>query len=145
KMEFYSGEAAGKGFTPLPVHRDLVFGEGEFILLNSATRNYTHSQFRESYGPIPAFVRINPGDAKELGIVDGDEVRLFNRLGSIRVKAEISSSVPGGTLWCPRQLTGLDGVTLNTLTSGKPQLLGNGPTFNSTRVKIVRQEVDKTK
>ncbi|MCP4157134.1 MAG: molybdopterin-dependent oxidoreductase, partial [bacterium] len=39
KMEFYSGEAAGKGFTPLPVHRDLVFGEGEFILLNSATRN----------------------------------------------------------------------------------------------------------
>ncbi len=35
KMEFASNEALKKGYTTLPVHRDLVLGEGEFILLNT--------------------------------------------------------------------------------------------------------------
>ena len=39
---------------------------------------------------------INPEDARERGIRDGDGVKVFNENGRIRTKAKVSEDVPLG-------------------------------------------------
>lgn len=137
KLEFYSSRALEMGIAPLPVHCPVKPGVGEFILLNSAVRNYTNSQFSESYGPIPAVVTINPTDAARLKITGSYRVKLVNDLGCVEVDVEISDAVPKGVLWMPRLSVCLDGKPMNELTSPITQVIASGPTFNSTLVKLI--------
>ncbi len=137
KMEFYSSRALEMGIDPLPKHCPVKPGVGEFILLNSAVRNYTNSQFSESYGPIPPVVTINPVDAACLKITEKSRAKLGNDLGCIEVDVEISDAVPVGVLWMPRLSISLDGKPMNELTSPLTQVIASGPTFNSTLVKII--------
>jgi anaerobic selenocysteine-containing dehydrogenase len=136
KIELYSSKAFEMGARPLPVQLPLNENKHWFTLLNSALPNWTHSQFRDVYGPIPEIVWINPVDAASLDIKDGDDVVLFNELGALTVEAVVTEKVCRGVLWSPRPLTGKNGVPLNSLASNNPQILGAGPRFNSIRVKI---------
>ena len=137
KLEFYASRALEMGINPLPRHCPVKPGVGEFILLNSALRNYTNSQFSESYGPIPTVVTINPTDAARLKITGNGRVKLANDLGCVEVDVEISNAVPGGVLWMPRLSICLNGKPMNELTAPITQVIANGPTFNSTLVKII--------
>jgi anaerobic selenocysteine-containing dehydrogenase len=136
KIEFYSNRALELGMSPLPEHRALRLGPDEFHLLNTATRKYTNTQFRESYGPIPEFVLMNPQDADLLGVSDDQFVKLENDLGRIKLRVKVSDSVPPRVLWSPRQLTDLEGRPMNDITSDEPQPIGQGSTFNSTVVTV---------
>jgi anaerobic selenocysteine-containing dehydrogenase len=136
KIELYSTKALAIHANPLPVQLPLDENEHGFTLLNSSLPNWTHSQFRDVYGPIPKIVWINPVDADDLRIENGDAVTLFNKLGELTVDAIITEKVSKGTLWSPRPLTGKNGVPLNSLASSNPQTLGAGPRLNSIRVKI---------
>ena len=130
KIELY----ATKGDSPLPVQYPLP--ENGFILLNSAVKNYTHTQFQDIYGAIPSLVFMNKEDAHSLNIKDTDTVELYNELGSIKLKAVISVSVPPGILWTPRQGKDIEGTFQNSIMPDTTQKIGGGPIFNSTRVKI---------
>jgi formate dehydrogenase major subunit len=44
-------------------------------------------------------VEINPVDARALGIMDGDYLRLSTRRGSIAVRADVTDRVPAKTLF----------------------------------------------
>jgi anaerobic selenocysteine-containing dehydrogenase len=136
KIELYSSKALEMGASPLPAQLPLNENECWFTLLNSSQPSWTHSQFRDVYGPIPEIVWINPIDADSLGIKNGDDVTLFNELGALTVEAIITEKVSKGVLWSPRPLTGKNGVPLNSLASNNPQILGAGPRLNSIRVKI---------
>ena len=122
----------------MPVQDKLIADREWFTLLNSALPKYTHSQFTDVYGPIPQIIWINPNDAKKLGIRDSETVGVFNELGTVTLKAEITDKVFSGILWAPRPLIGLNGVPLNALVPGTPQEIGGGPVFNSVKVKIKR-------
>ena len=61
---------------------------------------------------------------------------LSNERGAIRVEAVVTDRVPRGVLWSPRLLKGLDGEPQNLLMPGDAQLIGGGPVFNSTIVKV---------
>jgi len=136
RIEFYSIKAEREGLNPLPKYYEFSIGKDEFILLNSSTARYTHTQFREVYGPIPPIVLINPKDAERLGIEEGDEIEIYNELGSIRVVAHISLDVSVKVLWSPRQLIDLSGKPQNVITLSRRQKIGGGPIFNSIIVKI---------
>jgi anaerobic selenocysteine-containing dehydrogenase len=136
KIELYSSKALEMGADPLPEQLPLNDNGCWFTLLNSSLPNWTHSQFRDVYGPIPEIVWINPIDAGSLGVKNGDDVTLFNELGAVTVEAIITDKVSGGVLWSPRPLTGKNGVPLNSLALDSPQILGAGPRFNSIRVRI---------
>jgi anaerobic selenocysteine-containing dehydrogenase len=139
KIEFDSGLARQMGAEPLPVQRTLQEPEsGWFTLLSSATRKYTHTQFQEVHGAIPAVVQIHPADASRLGLSQGDETVLLNDVGQAVVSVSISEAVPEGVLWSPRQWSGQ-----NSLMSSLPQETGGGPRFNSTRVQVIpRRQVN---
>lgn len=136
KIEFSSSHAEALGFSQLPSQLQLENEEGTFILLASASVNYTSTQFQEVYGPIPAVITMYPPDAERLGITEGQEVNVSNTYGSVRMTVTLSENVPEGVLWAPRQSEGLNGAPQNCLTSSAPQQIGHGPRFNSTRVSI---------
>lgn len=71
-----------------------------FHLISEHHRSRTHSQWgdvsylKEIY-PEPV-VKINPDDAAELGIVEGDTVKLFNDRGYVVMKAALHAGNPRG-------------------------------------------------
>ena len=73
-----------------------------YHLLSEHMRTRTHTQWWEcgymkEYEPEP-IVRINPEDAAELGIAEGDAVKLHNDLGFVVMKAAINAGLPRGTM-----------------------------------------------
>jgi anaerobic selenocysteine-containing dehydrogenase len=136
RIEFVSQRAAAAGFEPLPEARIPDANDPGFVLLTSATAKYTHSQFQEVYGPIPAVVEINPRDADALGLSEGQAVVLENQQGTVTATAVITDRVRPGVLWCPRQFVDGSARPQNDLMSSLPQSIGSGPRFNSTRVNL---------
>ena len=136
KIELYSTVAEAKGLNPLPNPPKGEVAEGAFILISSAHPIYNHTEFEDVYGDIPPEVAINDADASKLGIRDGDVVQLFNDLGSVLMRAKVSSDIPEGVLWVARSARGLDGKRVNVLVSDGAEELGGGAVLNSTRVKI---------
>lgn len=138
KIELWASAAESSGQPGLPVQALLPAEAGRFVLLNSATRQYTSTQFQEVYGPIPAIVTMNEQDGDHLGIEEGDRVNLTNERGQMAATVSLSDAVPEGVLWAPRQSEESIGEPLNGLTSSTPQEIGGGPRFNSTTVTITR-------
>ena len=73
-----------------------------FHAMGEKMRTHTHSQWSEcalvreyEAGPV---ARINPNDAAELGIKEGDNVKLSNEFGHVVMKAALSASVPPKTI-----------------------------------------------
>ncbi|MFX1563941.1 MAG: molybdopterin-dependent oxidoreductase, partial [Promethearchaeota archaeon] len=145
KIEIFSSLAKKIRIRPIPEHTPLKLKKGDFVLLNSALSKYTHTQFQEVYGPIPAIVQIHPEDAESNDIQEGDVITLLNEQGQVGVKVQISSSVQPGILWSPRQFVGLKGESHNSLTSGQPQIIGKGSVYNSTIVRITKGRHSKKK
>jgi anaerobic selenocysteine-containing dehydrogenase len=135
KIELYSTMAEKLGFSPLPKQHPLQ-ENGDFTFLNTAVRKFTHTQFQDVFGPLPPIVLVNPEDAKEHAIKDGDIVELRNKLGSVKLKAVISDAVPRHVLWMPREGKDIEGKPQNVLMLDTTQSLGGGPAFNSTKVKL---------
>lgn len=77
-----------------------------FHLLSGHLRTRTHTQWWDvdclkevEPGPV---VHVNPDDANEFSIVEGDNVKLFNDRGHVVLRAVIDSGVPRETLLAPR-------------------------------------------
>ena len=136
RIEF-AATSVPEGVTPLPRQIDLDLGVDEFTLLSSSVPNYLHTQFRDVYGVIPCEVWVNPLDAERHSIGDGDEGTLFNELGRLNVTFRVTNRVQQGVMWSARELVDGEGNPQNGLASGTPQRIGGGPTFNSTRVRIL--------
>jgi anaerobic selenocysteine-containing dehydrogenase len=138
KIELFSQQAQQQGFSPLPSHLPAAVMPAQFILLNSALARYTHTQFQDVYGSIPATLSLHPDDARRLGIGDGCIVEMASAHGATRLRAVVSDEVPQGVVWSPKETAGLDGKPQNGLVAGERQRLGNGSLFNSTRVTLRR-------
>ena len=141
KIEFYSSKAVELGYDPLPHQQEIEDKKEWYTLLNSALPQWTHSQFRDVYGPIPDIVWINIEDASKLSIKNGDTITLYNEYGELRLKAKITDDVNEGVLWAPRPLVDDNDTPLNLLASSQPQKIGAGPRFNSIKVKIKQEKM----
>lgn len=112
KVEFVSEVLKQYGFDGLPVFEEPVHSPvstpdeaREYpLVLNSGSRvpYYTHSKLRDlpwlsQFMPEPV-VRLHPDDARERGIAEGDEVRVFNRFGEVFMKAEVANLVLPGVI-----------------------------------------------
>ena len=140
KIEFYAGAALASGHSPMPTQKEWVAKTEQFTFMTSSVSNHTRTQFQEIYGSIPAVVHINPQDAAKTGIGGGEDVLLTNHLGRLRLRAVISDALPPGVVWSPKEAADLDGIAQNSLTSSRPQTIGHGPRFNTTRVTLGKME-----
>lgn len=91
----------------------------------------------------PQSIWINPEDAKERGIENGDKVKVFNDRGTVIVPAYVTSkimpgvtSIPQGAWWTPDD-KGIDQRgCINTLTSQRPTPLAKGNPQHTNLVEV---------
>lgn len=105
KIEFVSSLLEQCGFDGLPVYEEPHISpvatpdlyEQYPLILGTGSRVpwYVHSKYRHTpwlsqFMPEPVVI-VSPEDAAERGLADGDEVRLFNQLGELRLKVSVSN------------------------------------------------------
>lgn len=139
--------ADGKArFVPVEFLPPAELPDEEFpFLLNTGRQMYhwhTGTMTRRSFaldaresGPI---VELNPRDAYELGVTDGDEVLIASRRGEIRISVRISERVARRQIFIPMHYRE---AAVNLLTNPALDPYAHIPEFKVCAVKVVRSEV----
>lgn len=93
-----------------------------FVLMTPHARWSIHSTYKTSPTLLrlqrgKPYIMVNPEVAKARGIKDGDDIKLFNELGEVRIMAKISPAVPPDALvmehgWEPFMYAGKKGHNL---------------------------------
>ena len=100
----------GKGkFTPCEFREPAEMPDAEYPLLLTTGRllfhYHTGTMTRRSPSLVReidrAFVEVNPADAAELGIRDGEAVKVSSRRGSVEVNAKVTDKVGKGVIFMP--------------------------------------------
>jgi anaerobic selenocysteine-containing dehydrogenase len=124
---------------------DYAGGQGDWILIAApsiATHNstFSHSTRHAQRAGKPC-VHLGPRDAAEVGVRDGDLLRLSNEQGALTLPARTSADMPRRRL----RIDGLpsardfpEGVGVNALVPGALSDLGAGNVLYSTRVHLAR-------
>ncbi|HYF92439.1 MAG TPA: molybdopterin-dependent oxidoreductase [Symbiobacteriaceae bacterium] len=104
KYELYSEAAAKNGLPPMPTYVGEMVAPAEFPIrfLTPHPQHGLHSQFQNVDYMMQTnsepLLEIHPRLAERKGIKDGDIVRVFNKLGELRLKARITRVVPPDTV-----------------------------------------------
>jgi anaerobic selenocysteine-containing dehydrogenase len=88
-------------------------------------------------------LEMNPDDAAERNIEEGDSLRVWNALGEMRINAAISVLVKRGIVTMPKGVwrrNTKNGYTSNALSPDSLSDLGGGACFNDARVQVERVE-----
>ena len=135
-----------KDMPSLPDHWDVIESANDshpFRLATSPSRGYLNSSFnetptsRKSEGPPAA--KVHPDDLAELGIADGDTIRMGNERGEIRLAAQAFEGVRRGVVIVesiPPNSQFADEAGINTLTSADAVAPYGGAAFHDNHVWI---------
>ena len=107
-------------------------------LITPATTFTINSMFADT-APPPAVVKISPSDAQRRNVNNGQLVEVFNDRASLRIQAEVDSSVRDGVCSIPKGLwrRSVDGgLTANAFAPDSFTDLSDGACFNDARVEI---------
>ncbi|HLX41457.1 MAG TPA: molybdopterin dinucleotide binding domain-containing protein, partial [Ktedonobacteraceae bacterium] len=151
KVEFYSAQAAAKGYDPVPnwepeaeSHRGKdghVVTDGRLSLVCPAAHHFVSSTFgnqeRLRNKEIAPTLRMHPEDAGTRGIQHGQRVRVWNERGSCILVANVTEDVRPGvlattTVWWPEFSP--ERHTINWTTSDRLADFGGGSTFYTNLV-----------
>ena len=128
----------------LPDHWNVIEeadAEHPFRLATSPARGFLNSSFTETPTSLAReqrpTVMIHPDDAAALEVADGEEVRLGNRRGVVRLHAKLFDGVRRGvliaeSLWPNSAYP--DGRGINTLTGADPVAPFGGAAFHDNKV-----------
>lgn len=128
---------------PLPVYFPPYGGDFPFRLMTSPSLFGLNSSFRERDDlrtkEKAMFLQMNPFDAKEKGLKEGEPVTAFNQLGEATFILKTTPRVPSGVVvaegvWWLEHCPGKGSV--NALTSQRLTDRGNGSTFYDNTVDV---------
>ncbi|MFL6200644.1 MAG: molybdopterin-dependent oxidoreductase [Thermoanaerobaculia bacterium] len=136
-------------FLPEALDREAPFGmyayqedpDGRSLALISPATGRTISSYLGNLYRDLCPLEIHPDDAGLRGIADGDEVRIWNVYGEVRVKARLTRDVKPGVVVLPKGLWShqtLSGTTANAVSPDTFTDLGQGACFNDARVEVAR-------
>jgi anaerobic selenocysteine-containing dehydrogenase len=116
-----------------------------------SNNSWAHNLRNLVKGPPRCTALINPIDADELGIANGDAVRLRSRVGEISLAAEISDCVAPGVVSVPHGWSGkdpmvrlsvaqaIDAANVNVLSDdGQFDRPSGGAAFNGIAIEVER-------
>jgi anaerobic selenocysteine-containing dehydrogenase len=114
-----------------------------FIIISPSSSKRTNATFggcTESQGI--EILEINPADAAERGISEGDEVKVWNDLGEVHLTARLTDAVRTGVLYSPKGTwlaTSSTGQTVNALIPSDIRTdIEDGACYNETFVDVAR-------
>lgn len=152
KCEFYSESLAAQSIDPVPhftpphESRDsapAIAARYPLALISPPARNFLNS----SFGHLPRFreeegcprLELHPDDAAARGLVDAQDLRIFNDRGEFRARLRITDRVRPGVAMSPsiwwRKLSP-DGRNVNEVTSQKLTDLGGTAAFYDVLVEV---------
>ncbi|HPI45645.1 MAG TPA: molybdopterin-dependent oxidoreductase, partial [Tenuifilaceae bacterium] len=142
KIELYSKQAKDKwGVNPLPTYEpaleidDELKNDFPLLLMSPNTKNKIHSQFGNleiiKMVSGPPTININPSDAQQRGIKNGDKVEVFNSRGRFTLAAELSYQVRVGCVVIPNGWWRTQGAPVNALSVGRETDMGHGSAFHN--------------
>jgi anaerobic selenocysteine-containing dehydrogenase len=146
KVPFRNGAVSGPVDTmpALPGHWNVIEESDSahpFRLATSPARNFLNSTFNETPGSMAREGRpellIHPLDAAAGGIGDGEEVRIGNRRGEVRLHARLFAGVRRGVVIAESIFPNhayADGRGINTLTGADPIAPFGGAAFHDNKV-----------
>lgn len=132
---------------PEALDREAPFGMYTFqedlpgLALISPASNRTISSYLGNLYRDLCPLEIHPEDAALRGVADGDEIRVWNAYGEVRVKARLTRDVKPGVVVLPKGLWShqtLSGNTANAVAPDTLTDLGRGACFNDARVEVAR-------
>jgi anaerobic selenocysteine-containing dehydrogenase len=119
---------------------DVTIARFPLALISPATDRTISSTLGELHrAAVP--LAMHPNDAASREIRDGDRVRVFNDLGSVRCRAHVESGIREGVVFLPKGLWSHNtesGTTANALSPDTLTDLGGGACFNDARVEVER-------
>ena len=121
------------GFQPDP-----ATAEYPLALISPASERTISSTLGELSRP-DVMLDMHPDDAASRQIDDGDDVRVWNALGEMRIKARLTHLVRPGLVSTPKGVWRrhtANGYTTNALTPDTLTDLGGGACFNDARVQV---------
>ncbi|HEY6980663.1 molybdopterin-dependent oxidoreductase [Reyranella sp.] len=143
KLEFYSEQLAKQGLPAMPDWNQDPIEEADgskwpLRLLTAPGYFQAHTAFsgvgflRKREGE--PFCILHPDDAKERGLAEGSNVRLFNDRGEIGLVLRVSDEVRPGVVLVPGQRPTSEALagTVNMLCSDRYTDIGEGATYQST-------------
>ena len=147
RIELTSPQQTEAGFNPAPDHRDWFEGEEyPFRLVTPKTLHRVHSQLFNldwSGGTEEHHLWINPRDAEELGLAQGDPALVESANGRVRVPVRVTEDIRPGTAcmiegaWPSLDNSGVDlAGSANALTSTRPTRPSQGSRTHSVAVRI---------
>lgn len=112
-------------------------------LVSSKNDNSMNSTFgnREETDAETGLLWMHSNDAQTRGIASGDLVRVFNKRGSVMLKASVNGAVAQGVVRAPSvrwPKRSANGAGINVLASPRLTDIGAGPTFFSCLVQVER-------
>ena len=144
RVEIASAQAEADGHPRVPrPDVDPRLGNGRFRLMSPASRWSSNDSFsndpavRNRRGPFR--VTLNPDDAAELGLSDGDVAVVSNEVGEVELPVELSDAVPRRVAYSPKgrwpKLESV-GFNLNALNPGRKSDMGDGHAVHGIEVSI---------
>ena len=151
KIEFFSQKMRDSwGENPLPVYNEPVenrfsspniYNKYPLSLITSHAHDKMNSQFSDiSIFKEEPFIWINPHDAAKRGINENDRVKVYNKRGSLILKAILTKKVTPGIVhtyfgWWD----GVHHANLNKLTGEYISDIGYGTAFHSCLVEVQKE------
>ena len=127
---------------PLPSYAPVTTPPGAFTLLSPKHRSllnsgYANSKAMQASNSIQRLF-INSSDAKNLGIEQGQGLRVFNSVGEVSALAHVTNDIIRGVVAIYHGFwrCHIGGNTVNALVSSSPSRIGRGITVNDTKVWI---------
>ena len=149
RLEFYSEHLAAEGNAPMPdwvadPTDEASAARWPLRLLTAPGYFQSHTAF-SGVAPLrrragaPECV-LHPDDARKRGLGDGADVLLVNDQGEVRMRLRVSDEVSPGVVLVPGQRPAGEGngTTVNMLCSTRYSDLGEGATYQSTRLDVRR-------
>jgi anaerobic selenocysteine-containing dehydrogenase len=112
--------------------------EYPFALISPSSAKTISSTLGE-FRPGIVSAKIHPEDAAPRAIADGDQIRIYNRLGEVHCEAAVTPEVRRGVLSLPKGLwarSTINGQTANALAPDTLADMGGGACFNDARVNV---------
>jgi anaerobic selenocysteine-containing dehydrogenase len=128
------GALGAPSYRPPPADAELPL----ILVSPSSTRAISSTGF-ESLPAGTAVVGLHPHDAAARGIRAGDEVRVYNTQGEVRLLAAIDDTLRPGVVNIPKGLwrsATRNGLTGNALVPAHVDPIGGGACYNDARVEI---------
>lgn len=142
KIELYSDDLEARFGYGVPRYEN-VRQDLPLTLITPSSSKRTNATFGgcdESSGP--EIVEMNPADANERGLVQGDDVVVWNNRGRVELRLVVTDATRKGVLYSPKGTwlkTSGTGQTVNTLIPADIRTdIADGACYNETFVEVER-------